>query len=141
MDFTILLVEDNTLQQKIIERHLSNLFDCALEIASTGSDAINYLKTNTPDLIILDGNLRPKNKKCPINGPDVAQVIKTQKPDVPVVLWTDDAKMLNDFDVVFEGERCPEIEKPCRRNNIEAVLTPIVERIMKTKEDKRMQMK
>ncbi len=56
--------------------------------------------------------------------------------EVPVVLCTgNDPEKLNSFDKVF-GKRVPEIEKPCRKSNIQAVLTPIIDKIANAFQEK-----
>ncbi|MBE0362730.1 hypothetical protein PULV_a0280 [Pseudoalteromonas ulvae UL12] len=50
---SVLVVEDNKINQIIVEKHLQNLsVKCAL--ANDGQDALDYLQTHTPDLILMD---------------------------------------------------------------------------------------
>ncbi len=49
----ILLVEDNVLNQKLIFLHLSK-FGYKIDIANNGSEAVEKVKSNTYDLIIMD---------------------------------------------------------------------------------------
>jgi DNA-binding NtrC family response regulator len=129
----IVLVEDNPRQRKKMKELLAESFpQCEIKTIAHGIEAMNYLLTpvNKYHLVILDGKLDtfPKRVITQVNGPDVAAAMNEKNIKVPVVLWTNDPKMLASFDEVY-GKRLPEIEKPCRKNNIEAVLAPIIEKI------------
>lgn len=132
-DVLIVLVEDNSHHRNRMKQFLTESFpNCKVKTISHGIEAMNYLLTpvNVYHLVILDGNLNhfPQPLLASVNGPDIAAAMREKNIEVPVVLWTSDPSMLARFDEVY-GERLPEIEKPCRKTNIQAVLTPIMEEI------------
>ncbi len=141
----IVIVEDNSHQRKKMKQYLIESFpNCEVKTIAHGIEAMNYLLTpvNEYHLVILDGKLDPFPKTfiTPVNGPDIAAAMLEQGIEVPVVLCTgNDPEKLNSFDKVF-GKRMPEIEKPCRKSNIQAVLTPIMDKLTKTakEENKRI---
>ena len=130
----IVLVEDDPHHRKKMKDFLSESFpNCEIKTIAHGIEAMNYLLTpvNKYHLVILDGRLDtlPQTFIAKVQGPDVALAMKEKNIDVPVVLWTSDPAMLNRFDEIY-GKRLPEIEKPCRKTNIEVVLAPIIETIV-----------
>jgi DNA-binding NtrC family response regulator len=138
-EILIVVVEDNARLRHAMEDLLMESFPhCKVKTIAHGIEAMNYLLTpiNNYDLVILDGKLDayPRALIAKVNGPDVADEMKKKFIKVPVVLWTQDPDMLARFDEIYE-ERQPEIEKPPRKSNIEAVLTPIIESIIQTKQE------
>jgi two-component system response regulator QseB len=128
----IVLVEDNLHQRNNMKKFLNECFpDCVVKTIAHGIEAMNYLLTpvNEYHLVILDGKLEtfPRTFITSVNGPDIAAAMKEQHIETPIVLFTNDPAMLARFDEVFE--RPPEIEKPCRKTNVQAVLTPIIDAI------------
>ncbi|MBA2650754.1 MAG: hypothetical protein H0U73_00585 [Tatlockia sp.] len=130
--FLIVLVENDSRQRNKMTKFLMECFpSCEVKPITHGIEAMNFLLTpvNKYHLVILDGSLEtyPKTFITAVNGPDIAKAMKEKNIDVPVVLWTNDPNMLARFDEVYEGKRLPEIEKPCRRSNIDVILRPIIE--------------
>lgn len=131
----IVLVEDNITNQNRMKRFLKELFPCEVLTFTHGIEATNFLlaPTSEYELVILDGKLRslPHTlQQIPVDGPEVAADLKKNGIRANVVLWTNDPDMLSRFDAVYEGRRLPEIEKPCRKENIHVVLGPIVQAIL-----------
>lgn len=130
------LVDDEHTNQRHMINFLNELFpDNQVKVFETGEEAIEYLLSPAShyDLVILDGHLKPSSHKTKqIDGPDVAAALKKNRISVPVVLWTNDPNMLERFDEVY-GERLAEMEKPCRKTNIEVILKPIVNSILLAK--------
>ncbi|CDZ79193.1 Response regulator receiver domain protein [Legionella massiliensis] len=132
-EILIVLVEDDPHHRKKMKDILTDSFpNCVIKTIANGVEACNYLlnPVNHYNLVILDGRLDtyPTTLLAKVNGPDVAEAMRERNIDVPIVLWTNDPKMLQSFDEVC-GMRLPEIEKPCRSYNVEAVLTPIITKI------------
>lgn len=129
----IVLVEDEPHHRKKMKDLLTECFpNCEIKTIAHGIEAMNYLLTpvNKYHLVILDGKLDtlPQTFMTKVQGPDVAAAMKEKNINVQVVLWTNDPAMLNRFDEIY-GKRLPEIEKPCRKSNIEVILTPIINSI------------
>lgn len=126
----IILVEDNHVNQKRMLNYLNELYpECDVKIMSNGIEATNYLlsPTNRYDLVLLDGNLNTGNSffTRSFNGPDVAEAMVEKGIKVTIVLCTNEAAMLAQFDKIF-GKRLPEIEKPFRKTNVEVILSPLI---------------
>lgn len=82
---SVLLIEDNKLNQSIMHRRLKSIGFADITIASDGMEAVNLLKLKSKkfDLIITDIDM-PK-----LNGIDVARVIKHENlSSAPIVAWT-----------------------------------------------------
>ncbi|WP_045099381.1 hypothetical protein [Legionella micdadei] len=110
---------------------LEKLFPCKVTTFTHGIEAVNFLlaPSSAYDLVILDGRLRslPHTlQSFAIDGPDIAESLKEKGIKARVVLWSNDPDMLQRFDEVY-GRRLPEIEKPCRETNVQAVLAPIIQ--------------
>ena len=76
---TVLIVEDEKPVIYALKLKLKNLGH-NLVLCFDGDDAVNYLKKNTPDLILLD-LLLPK-----INGFKILEFLKKEKKNIPVVV-------------------------------------------------------
>jgi two-component system response regulator QseB len=140
-ELLIVIVEDDPHHRQKMKKILNESFPyCTVKTISHGIEAMNYLLTpevNKFDLVILDGKLEtyPKTLIAQVNGPEIAEAMKEHQVNVPIILWTSDPKMLSQFDKVF-GQRVPEIEKPCRRSNVEVILAPIIKSIQTGQEQK-----
>jgi CheY-like chemotaxis protein/HPt (histidine-containing phosphotransfer) domain-containing protein len=78
----ILVVEDNNINQLVVKYTLQKL-GVAIEIAANGSEAIEKIKTNNYDLILMDIQL-PE-----MNGYDVTRYIRNQmKNSIPIIAMT-----------------------------------------------------
>lgn len=78
---TILVVEDDLGLQKFLKEILTEN-DYAVQIASDGVAALNYLKKAEPDLVVLDLGL-PN-----ISGESVCLEIRKKYPELPVIILT-----------------------------------------------------
>jgi DNA-binding NtrC family response regulator len=133
-ELVIVLIEDDFHHRKKLKKLLLESFpNCRVKTIAHGIEAMNYLLTpvNIYHLVILDGKLNtsPQTLITEVNGPDVATAMKERDIKVPVVIFTQDPKMLQCFDEIY-GQRLPEIEKPCRKANVEAVLNPLIKTIL-----------
>ena len=98
----ILLVDDDTDMIKLTERWL---IKAGYEVgtATSGEDAINYLKTNTPDLILLDYAMPG------MDGPATLEAIRADHPDILVYFRT--------------GKDDTDIEEMCAKYNANGVIS------------------
>jgi CheY-like chemotaxis protein len=78
----ILIVEDEGLVAMEIGMSLASLGHKVIGIFPSGSEALGFLKENTPDLILMDIRL-----KGDLNGIDTARIINDTN-DVPIVYMT-----------------------------------------------------
>ena len=79
---SLLLVDDDMPFLKMMEKWLSEYYD--VTIVKSGTQAITFLATNSPDLILLDFNMPV------LSGPQVMQAIRTESncPNVPIIFLT-----------------------------------------------------
>ena len=81
----ILCADDEPLNLEILEAYLEE--DYLVDTVENGSACIEYLKTNTPDLIILD-HLMPE-----LDGLEVCKIIRSQEDttNIPVIMASGNA--------------------------------------------------
>ncbi|KAL3476154.1 CheY-like superfamily [Aspergillus californicus] len=75
----ILLAEDNAVNQRLFQRHLSRIGSCTLAIVGDGQQALNYLAgppatCPRPDIIFMDVSMPV------MSGLEATQIIRTQQP-------------------------------------------------------------
>lgn len=76
-----LIVDDNRINQVVTKRILEQRdFEC--EVAGSGEDAIEYLRINTVDVVLMDVNMPG------MDGMEATRVIRTFDPDLPVIALT-----------------------------------------------------
>ena len=78
----LLLVDDDMAFLKMMEKWLSEYYD--VTIVKSGTQALRFLTSNTPDLILLDYSMPV------LSGPQVMQAIRTESncPKVPIMFLT-----------------------------------------------------
>lgn len=96
----VLIVEDNAFNafclRRLLESVLNNLNVC---IAATSDAALTQLENNHYDLLILDGDL---GEEAYGNGPELANRIMSQFPELPIIVWSDTESMRTLFAKVFQ---------------------------------------
>ncbi len=135
---SILVVEDERIVGKDIERRLLNLGYGVTGVVSTGVGALEELKETVPDLILMDIRL-----KGDMDGIEVAEAVRSAY-DVPVVYLTayaddatlDRAKAAGPFGYVLkpfsERELCAAVEMALYKHKMERRLTENQERLATT---------
>lgn len=79
----ILLVEDNVIVRKVVEKSLKSFFNANVKIVESGNEAINLLQFgNNFDLIISDYCMQDGN------GADLLNFIYSKKLNIPFALFT-----------------------------------------------------
>lgn len=80
--FKTLLVEDNHNYRRVLKNALTRRFvDLEVRVASGEIDTFDTVSTFDPDLVIMDIDLR-----CDVSGLDLTKVIKTEHPEIVVVI-------------------------------------------------------
>jgi DNA-binding response OmpR family regulator len=74
------LVDDDKKLFELLKVYFDGIYD--LTVSYYGRDAIDYLRNNSPDLVILDVML-PE-----INGFDICKIIRKEKPLLPIIMLT-----------------------------------------------------
>lgn len=122
---SILIVEDDMIIGANISLQLTNLGYEIDGLVSRGEDAILHVKENTPDILLLDINLRGN-----LNGIETAKAIqKTQ--DIPIIYLTansDDAT----FEKAKETRPMAFITKPFNKLNLQRTIELVVEQLGET---------
>jgi DNA-binding response OmpR family regulator len=111
MQKKILIVEDNALMVEVMTYILNNNGYKVFAL-NNGNDVFNNIKTNHPDLVILDSILPG------INGREICQLIKLNKAtqDLPVIMCSGD----DSIDETMEQKGAPDdvLHKPFGINNL-----------------------
>ena len=90
---TVLIVEDHSIVRMGLSTLISQLDDISLcSEAESGEKALEFLKNNKPDIVIVDISLRD------MNGIDLIKYIKKINSDIPILV-------LSVFDETFYAER------------------------------------
>lgn len=78
----ILIVEDEVMIAQWMKMELEDAGYSVYDFITTGKDAIEFMKDNLPDLILMDINLIGK-----LDGIDTAKII-TSNIDIPIIFMT-----------------------------------------------------
>ncbi|HOV14755.1 MAG TPA: response regulator [Spirochaetota bacterium] len=113
--YKILIVEDESMVFLTLQLYLKNIGFQAITNISSGEEAIEYLKNNTPDIIMMDILLSGQ-----INGIEAAKVILEEK-KIPIIFMSgysvkehhDEIKNLNPIDFLM---------KPITINNLKKAI-------------------
>jgi CheY-like chemotaxis protein len=80
---TVLVVDDNSIFRKTVLKFLETQFNSIKLIeTNNGSDAMQLVQENVPDLIILDINM------ANMSGFEVARQVKQEFPFIPIIILT-----------------------------------------------------
>jgi DNA-binding LytR/AlgR family response regulator len=118
----ILIVEDDMIIAANISLQLTDLGYEVIGIESRGEEAVQHAKTNTPDLLLLDVNLKGR-----MNGFDTAKAIQNFK-DIPIIYLTannDEAS----FALAKETHPWAFITKPFNKLNLQRTIELVVAQI------------
>ncbi|MFN4151144.1 MAG: response regulator transcription factor [Candidatus Sericytochromatia bacterium] len=74
------LVDDDKKLFELLKVYFSGIYD--LSVSYYGKEALNYLRNNSPDLVILDVML-PE-----INGFEICKILRKEKPLLPIIMLT-----------------------------------------------------
>jgi CheY-like chemotaxis protein len=112
---TILLVEDDDIIAKVVGWRLEKLGYSLCGRASSGTEALNLLERNVPDLILMDINIKGE-----INGIETTKMIK-KRIHIPVIYLTSHS---DDVTLARAKETYPEgfISKPFNDNDLKVAI-------------------
>ena len=129
MSLKILVVEDNDRNRRLLRILLKSKGYEIIE-AATGEEAINYLKNQKPDLILMDVQL-PK-----MDGLELTQKIKSDKEtaDIPIVAVTAYA-MKGDRERILKAGCDGYISKPIDTHKVPLLIADTLEKLGKTNTD------
>ncbi|MDJ1482551.1 response regulator [Cytophagaceae bacterium YF14B1] len=116
----VLMVEDEILNAFVLSLQLKQLGYQVVDTVTEGEMAIEILKNDTPDLILMDVQLRGK-----LNGIETMEIIRTFS-DLPVIYITSytDALMMERMSAT---RRSSILQKPYREEQLAAMLVLALE--------------
>lgn len=118
---TILIVEDNEMNQRLLVRQLARLGVVDLAIASDGADALNWLAANTCRLILADCQM-PR-----MDGYEMTRRIRARESSkgnrLPIIALTASA-MREDKLYCTEAGMDGHIAKPTQLDSLRSALQP-----------------
>jgi osomolarity two-component system response regulator SKN7 len=129
----LLYVEDEEAIATTLRNALYAKYECSVDIANNGEEAICYLNHTKYDLILLDLVLKPSASGVHMSGVDVFRYIKKVTPATPVVVVTGHFGS----DLASEASKCGVISfihKPFTINDFDSVFNLFKVRA-RTKED------
>jgi len=118
---TILLVEDNPANVKLMEKMLANRPGCKLMVTMQGRMALELARQHKPDLVLLDLNLPD------LNGDQVMEQLRSDPTTshIPVVIVSADATS-SQVSRLLEAGANAYISKPIDVNNFLALLNQLL---------------
>ncbi|KTC91390.1 response regulator [Fluoribacter dumoffii] len=97
----VLIIEDSAFNAFCLSRLLESVIaSVSIEVVSTSQDALSFLDTQLPDLVIIDGELNLINELS-THGPQLAAVILQKYPHLPLIAWSDSEFMRSAFAKTF----------------------------------------
>ena len=103
----VLIIEDNAFNAFCLRRLLESVLKgITVGIVNNSEAALAQVKTNLPDLIIVDGDLCA-SEELHCNGPELADKIMSSNPTLPIIVWTNSKAMLKAFSAVFQQHQKP----------------------------------
>jgi len=129
MSLKILVVEDNDRNRRLLRILLRSKGYEIIE-AATGEEAMNHLKNQKPDLILMDVQL-PK-----MDGLELTQKIKSDKEtaDIPIIAVTAYA-MKGDRERILKAGCDGYISKPIDTHKVPLLIADTLEKLGKTNTD------
>ncbi|NOI68485.1 quorum-sensing sigma-54 dependent transcriptional regulator LuxO [Vibrio sp. 99-8-1] len=121
----LLMVEDTASVAALYRSFLSPL-GLDINIVGTGEEALNSLKDNTPDLILLDLRLPD------MTGMDVLHATKQRYPDVPIIFMTAHGSIDTAVDAMRYGAQ-DFLIKPCEADRLRVTVNNALRKANKIK--------
>jgi two-component system, OmpR family, response regulator len=88
----IYIVDDDPVQAMMLSDHLSKYSYLNINTYSTGEECMNNIATNKPQIVFLDYYF-DKVANTSMNGLDILKAIRSQHPDVDVVMFSGQDKI------------------------------------------------
>jgi CheY-like chemotaxis protein len=122
-NLTVLIVDDNDLYRKFLEKILSKTFGCIVREAKDPQEALVYLKDNKPSLMILDMEM-PK-----MDGYTFLRILRENPKyeDLPVIVCTS----LNSMDLIVRLVKLKIADFIEKRSDAKIITTKILKVIEK----------
>lgn len=97
----VLIIEDSVFNAFCLSRLLESVITpVSIDVVSNSQDALSFLDTQAPDLVIIDGELNLIDELS-THGPQLAAVILQKYPHLPLIAWSDSEFMRGAFAKVF----------------------------------------
>ncbi len=88
----IMIIEDSVIVRDLIEFNLRNSFKCEVKKLESGELAVEEVKKEKPDLIILDHHLDSQNKRA-MTGELFLQHLKKTGQKIPIIMFSGQKKL------------------------------------------------
>ncbi len=93
----VLIIEDNAFNAFCLSRLLESVISSvAIDVVSNSQDALSFIDTHVPDLVVIDGELNLIDEFS-THGPQLAAVILQKYPHLPLITWSDSEFMRGAF--------------------------------------------
>lgn len=93
----VLIIEDNAFNAFCLSRLLESVVaTVAIDVVSNSQDALSFIDTHVPDLVVIDGELDLIDEFS-THGPQLAAVILQKYPHLPLISWSDSEFMRGAF--------------------------------------------
>lgn len=98
----VLIVEDSAFNALCLRRIMeTSIPTISVAIANNSTIALSSIHSNTPDLVIIDGDLGAVDGvNC--NGPVLAGFLLNKYPRLPIIAWSDSELMRDAFAKIFK---------------------------------------
>ena len=98
----VLIVEDNAFNAFCLRRLLESVItSVTITITNNSEAALFHIKGSVPDMVVVDGDLGAVGEGMRCNGPELADVLLHQYPNLPLIAWSDSESMRDAFAQVF----------------------------------------
>lgn len=101
MDKLVFIIDDDQVYLNFMKGHFNQMKEYRLEVYSGGDEAVEELKSKTPNFIIVDHHLSDPNK----DGVYFLKLIKKVKPSVPLIYITANATEMVKNEALKAGAR------------------------------------
>lgn len=98
----ILIVEDNAFNAFCLRRLLESVVaQVMVTIVNNSQAALSLINSNSPDIVVIDGDLGAALDDQYCNGPELAGLLLKKFPHLPLIAWSDSEYMREAFTLVF----------------------------------------
>jgi CheY-like chemotaxis protein len=98
----VLIVEDNAFNAYCLRRLLESLVEpISVTIVNNSQTALASIENQGTDVVVMDGDLGAEIDASNCNGPELAEIILKNYPNLPIIAWTDSDLMRETFANVF----------------------------------------
>ena len=99
----VLIVEDSAFNAFCLRRLLESVVtQVSVTIVNNSQAALSVINSNSPDMVVIDGDLGVTSDDQCCNGPELADILIQKYPNLPLIAWSDSEYMREAFSLVFK---------------------------------------